>query len=259
MNSITDKNICRKHLREDDDELYEEFESGKSGKRMRLDSIFEGLSLSGEKPTNSRSSGSILEVHPSLKLKYSISKAKIRSDKVVEEGELNSFIASKLYSHFRELYSEQGALIPWYSPYWIIIYHFQRWVLRLFNRFYRKYHQRIGAQTVKPFRDFGSLLDMVNSPSASFGWPDLQRVLAEEGRLEWLRLQKRMKSRLQKRKKLENDEFSELTRDLSYNYWDKLKYLGEDVNMFDYEGQDQRHEMKIEELVSDTESMEIDE
>ncbi|CAH2355760.1 hypothetical protein CLIB1423_33S00364 [[Candida] railenensis] len=240
---LSDDNKRRKHPREDDVDLEYDFD-----KRLKLTSESEEMedaaSETQEGPRRQNESNTKYSLNPSLKLKYSITKPNIyresnSSSNVGSLGsslsgpEVSDFIANKLYSHFYTIYLSKAALIKWYNSRWMIVYHFQKWVLRLFNRFYRKYIKKIGGSNkIKLFSEFNSILDMIGSSHINFQWSDLMRILTEENYLENVRLRKRAKARDDK-KQLQSNQDGEIIEDHSYNYWDRLKGIDKDVNMFD--------------------------
>lgn len=259
---LSDGNRKRKHYREDDDlDLEHEFD-----KRLKINSESEEYDedaiFDAEERTKKQNDISTkYSLNPSLKLKYSISKPSINRDgtgsstigslgSTLSGPEVNDFIASKLYLHFHSIYISKAALVKWYNSRWLIVYHFQKWVIRLFNRFYKKYIKKIGGTgRVKLYSDFNSILDMINSESVNFQWNDLMRILNEENYLEGIRLQKKAISRTEK-EQLKRVLADKIIEDHSYSYWDRLKGIDKDVNMFDGDvGQDSTSCTKLEELL----------
>lgn len=185
----------RKHPRDfDDDEFERDFE-----KRLRLD----------PRPRASAPSGPII---------YGVSKPL-----TVPTPDINSFVASRLYLHFNQVYAAQATLIPWYNPHFVVVYHFQRWVLRLFNRFYKKFCARSGVKA-KAYRSFAQVMALLHN-TAGFTWADMERVLREEAYLE----RRKLHLRLLSRRHAEDDE---KLHDVAYDYWDKVR-LDDDVAMLE--------------------------
>lgn len=257
---LSDDNKRRKHPREDDIDLEYDFD-----KRLKLTSESEDVEDATpgtqEGPRRQNESNTKYSLNPSLKLKYSITKPNIYRESnsgsnigslgsSLSGPEVSDFIANKLYLHFYTVYISKAALIKWYNSRWMIVYHFQKWALRLFNRFYRKYIKKIGgSQKIKVFSDFNSILDMISSTHINFQWSDLIRILTEENHLENVRLRRRARAR-DDRKQLQSNQADEIVEDHSYNYWDRLKGIEKDVNMFDVEMlQESDTNNKFEELL----------
>lgn len=213
----------RKHRRDDDDELEREFE-----KKLKLgsDSIHEGDTETGAQVG--------FEINPNISFDKPLTEHSHNGDILGLSGiHTDTDIANKMYQHFRDIYVGNSAIIPWYSLYWMIIYHLQIWTLRLFNRFYRKYHKRVGISNVKPFRSFGQIIDLIDLKKSNFQWSDLSQILDEENYLERRRLHKKEISRKKDRIKKLDEEDTIDHESVKYNYWDRLRNFDRDVNMFD--------------------------
>lgn len=240
----------KKHPRE-----YDECDQGtaldRSGKRIKLDSLLdslkiddstadknEGLSpIQENKSHNERSSykPSSYIVNSSLKLKpYSIYKKSSSStfssiaSGAGSNSDLNPYIAERLYLHFKNVYQSKCALILWYRPYYLIAYHFQRWVTRLFNRFIRKYNTVHPDKNLLPLYVHGRLMDMIKLSKGPVNYTQYISILLHENKIE----QKALKTKREQREAKLFSESEGINGTMGYNYWDK-KAKDKDFDMAD--------------------------
>ena len=125
-------------------------------------------------------------------------------------------------------------MIKWYNPQWIVIYHLQKWVVRLFHRFYKAYHENLGLKP-KPIRSYTQIMDMINSKSSQFKLSHLISVLHEENNIEQLNLARKRDKHSKSERVIDLDEKElEILGNISYNYWDTIKPTEDDIDMFDF-------------------------
>lgn len=175
-----------------------------TAKRVHLDVLFDGLLLRDEVPKKTPTK---CVINPGIKLtKYSVGKPSRDTSTPVD-----SFIADKLREHFHHVMQAGSSVIRWYLPYVLIVYLFQQWTLRLFNRFLRRYCHRHGVK-FRAFKFYDKVLGLVANPQVQFTYEDLKSILSQENELEMLRL---------RFDRTQHEE--EQLLDIKYNYWDRLE------------------------------------
>lgn len=240
----------KKHPRE-----YDECDQGsaldRNGKRIKLDSLLENLSIddsaankneelapiqenkSNNERTSSRPNSYV--VNSSLKLRpYSIykkSSSSVFSSIASGSGgspELSPYITEKLYLHFKNVYQSKCALIRWYRPYYLIAYHFQRWVTRLFNRFIKKYNMLHPDKNLLALYVHWRLMEMIKLSKSSVDYTQYISILLHENKIE----QKAFKTKREQREAKLSAESEGSNVIVEYNYWDK-KAKDKDCDMAD--------------------------
>lgn len=189
---------------------------------------------SSPKPPNDSPSYS---VNPSLKLnKYSVFKPSSSSTPGSSSNSIDSYITDRLMEHFQNIIQLGNTLIHWYRPFSLIVYRFQKWTLRLFNRFLRKYNalqnnNNIGYKKFRPFKFYYKIMNLINSKEINFTYQDLINILDQETKLELEIIKKKRISREESNKNSDN-EYSDINiQELKYNYWDRLPGLNKDLEM----------------------------
>lgn len=240
----------KKHSRSYE-ENEDSYDLAKNGKRIKLDNLLQELSLDDDdidvkskKATHSfiESKASKLSqqtdyvVNPSINLKsYSVFKKSSSPPPTINSPNINSYVMEKLVQHFHTLYNSKSALIQWYKPHLILSYHFENWVIRLFNRFIRKYNKRSNGIPIKKFKFYSKIMNLINLKEISFTYNDLLLILEQENKLEELKLNRKRKIRdYNKEKDSDTDEKDDKTfENIKYNYWDTLRGVNKDFEMID--------------------------
>lgn len=250
MNHEYNSNHSKKHPRsvdESDEDLF----AIKSGKRLRLDKAFQSLNLdlqllqllqyvhdlqhvhnihpsstSSDPPTPSDPShpADPLEINPSVTNKFQFGNTITTID---------DYLTHKMMQDYSTMVNSSGQIIPKYQPELLVIYHFQKWVTRLFNRFLAKYN-RINDTKIPKFKNFFKIITVIQSHQYNFSYKDLFDVVFQESELELKAVIDRLsrpKSALE-----EIEEESVTFNDIKYNYWDTIQGLDVDIEM--EEGQD---------------------
>lgn len=176
-----------------------------SSKRIRLDSLFSSLSLDDRKE---------LEVNPGL-------------DHTPSTDDINSYIVKKLALQYMDAQKARMSLVKYYDWRILVVYNFQRWVLRLFNRFWRRYNRAHDRKQFKTFRFYHQIMDLL-SQTRSITLNHLASILDQENRFEQLQLKRRQQARTDKEEAL-------LHKDLGYNYWDTFEGFDSDEEMMEIE------------------------
>lgn len=207
------------HSDEDDDS------TDSSGKRVKLDSMFLSLSL-GEDNDDSTDRGAgkknlNYEINPTITAKYGGIQKRSSTPHISSRTFLiNSFLNEKLNEHLNELFIQSLGLISWYDYRFLIVYWYQKWFVKLFNRFVKKYNQRNGT-SIERFKTYDKILQLVRDGLLSN--IDLFNIIRQENHLEIQRLQVKQEKR-QRRKDSEKWKLEqEVYKDLQYTYWDTLK------------------------------------
>lgn len=241
----------KKHSRSYEEDNEDSYDLAKNGKRIKLDNLLQELSLDDDdidvkskKATHSfiESKASKLSqqtdyvVNPSINLKsYSVFKKSSSPPPTINSPNINSYVMEKLVQHFHTLYNSKSALIQWYKPHLILSYHFENWVIRLFNRFIRKYNKRSNGIPIKKFKFYSKIMNLINLKEISFTYNDLLLILEQENKLEELKLNRKGKIRdYNKEKDSYTDEKDDKTfENIKYNYWDTLRGVNKDLEMID--------------------------
>lgn len=264
----------KKHSRSYEEDNEDSYDLAKNGKRIKLDNLLQELSLDDDdidvkskKATHSfiESKASKLSqqtdyvVNPSINLKsYSVFKKSSSPQPTINSPNINSYVMEKLVQHFHTLYNSKSALIQWYKPHLILSYHFENWVIRLFNRFIRKYNKRSNGIPIKKFKFYSKIMNLINLKEISFTYNDLLLILEQENKLEELKLNRKGKIRdYNKEKDSYTDEKDDKTfENIKYNYWDTLRGVNKDFEMIDELSKDNSDtdSPKVYEVVEPTQS-----
>lgn len=233
-------------------------------KKIKLHGLFESLSLNDDKPAQSVSDPVILpdigktnktptfkqkktsagieikgkninnlEVNPNINVgRYSVFKTSSSSSPSPNTvTNIDVYVSEKLMEHFQNVISSSNQVIKWYLQFFVLTYVFQKWTLRLFNRFLKKYNARLKQEEpnnpgYRPFKFFYKITNLISNPDTNFTFADLMSILIQESQLEVLRLRKRRQD------KLKSDSDIELQlKDIKYNYWDRVPDLAKDLEM----------------------------
>ncbi|CAH6722049.1 hypothetical protein CLIB1444_08S00694 [[Candida] jaroonii] len=174
-------------------------------KKIRLDNIFKNLTIS-DKPK--------FEINPQIKTFND------------EKEDLNTYIADKLMETFAAKIHKDSQVIKRYNRYYLVIYHFQKWILRLFNRFITNYN-KFNTPKLPRFKNFVKLLKFIDVNQYNFTYNDLLNLVLKENSVELNKL-------LSKQQK--NDKIKELDdldyEEIKYNYWDRFQSF-EGTDMMD--------------------------
>lgn len=249
--SNREKTIKKKHSRSYEEDNDNSINLERDGKRIKLDNLLLGLSLDegiNKTPSNklthsfieSKSPNQLLQsnyvINPNIKLKpYSVFKKSTSPSLPNNVPSINSYVAERLLKHFHTIYDSKSSLIRWYKPYFLILYHFHNWVLRLFNRFIRKYNKKFSGKPIRGFNLYSRIMDLINLKDINFTYDDLSNILAQENKLEALKINKRINER--NNRKTGNieiiDEDNIDYEKIRYNYWDSLQGVNKDLEMID--------------------------
>lgn len=267
--------LNRKHSRS-----YEGESDGGGPKRIKLDSLFNNLKIgdddvkdeqnvdlngipaSAMKDMDSDNDTDLEEgflvnnskfvINPKLK-NHMIFKKSPSPKKNVQSLDINSYISNKIISHFNILAHSNLAVIKAYNPKFLLIYRFQKWMIKLFNRFISKYnkHNFVKIQRVK---SYDKIISLIRQNNISF--QQLVEVIIQENHLSLLQL----KQRQEQSKADAAREFDvNVYNGISYKYWDNLKF-DNDIEMSDLSPQKVEEIHEDENLESDQDiEMEIDE
>lgn len=173
-------------------------------KKIRLDNIFKNLTISDEPK---------FEINPQIKTFQE------------EKDNLNTYIADKLMESFVAKIHKDSQVIKRYNMFYLLIYHFQRWILRLFNRFVTNYN-KFNTPKLPHFKNFAKLLKFIDINQFNFTYNDLIQLILRENTMELNKLQL---------KQQHNDKIKELDdldyEEIKYNYWDKFQGYEMDIMM----------------------------
>lgn len=251
-----ERKIYKKHPRSYEENAESSYEHG--GKRMKLDNLLLELSLNdeGRNQKNRRTTHAFIEdkvtkksqetdyvVNPSISLKpYSIFKKSSSPTTPTTYPSVNSYVVEKLVQHFHTIYNSKSALILWYNPHFLLIYHFEVWVLRLFNRFIRKYNKRSESKPIGKFKFYSKIMNLVHLDHVQFSYDDLLHILDQETKLEAIHLKEKSdarkndtKSKLSKSSTKDDKHFE----NIKYDYWDTLRDTNSEVDMADAQSIDE--------------------
>lgn len=173
-----------------------------SSKRIHLDNLFQTLSLDDPEELNISEVGHI----PTT-------------------DDINSYIVKKLAIQYINAQKARFALIKYYDWRFLVVYYFQRWVLRLFNRFWRRYNRSIGRKLLKVFRSYHQVMEVLNL-TKSLTLQHFASILDQENRFEQQQLVRRSKARADR-------EDASLLKDVAYNYWDTFEHFDCDQEMME--------------------------
>ncbi|KAI5969304.1 hypothetical protein CANMA_001624 [Candida margitis] len=203
----------------------------RAGKRIKLDTLFKNLKLDENKPAGSSSNGKEKEYFlPNFKspLGGGIFKTK-PAPRSYTSSHLDSFINDRIVNHFQNIITSGLKVIPWYNYRFLVLYRLQKWFVKLFNRFIRKYNTKNNS-SIRPFKNHEQIIQLVRDGLLS--WNDLRNIINEENKLEIKRLSLKEEKRQAKKDDKMIEEETETFKELGYNYWDNLKF-DKDLDMLD--------------------------
>lgn len=211
--------MSKKHGRFEDneDEVFDEARKGV--KRVKLDQLFDGLSISDNEIKQDH-----LFINPQInQIPFSDNK----------NEDINFYIGEKLYQKYQESLSAKISVIKWYDYKLLLVKKFQTWCIRMFNSFLKKYNLKNHLKIPK-VRSYDKLLRLIEGKLTI---RQLFDIIMQENSLSMINLQKKY---INKRNKLENDNLT-LLYTLRYNYWDNIK-LDKDWEMDDAQEEEQDRE-----------------
>lgn len=200
----------RKHARSFEDDYH-------CGKRVKLDNLFSELKLS-DGPDKEDS----LVVNPQIK-QYSVFK---KTNVGGSNTPINSYIAEKLINHFNNVITSSMAVLPWYNSRFVVLFHFQKWAVRLFNKFISTYNVRNNTR-IRRVKDMDRLMKMIRDNNLTDH--DFFNIILQENEILLAKL-------ADKKNRMKQKEYELLEDDLQvkYNYWDTIK-IDNDMDMTDAE------------------------
>ncbi|EMG48771.1 hypothetical protein SBY92_004088 [Candida maltosa Xu316] len=228
--------MSRKHARSDDDEEEELYDN--SGKRVKLDTLLQNLSIDEDDDKDKH-----------VKAEYHINPNILLSNQKTDSytySNLTSKLNGIIADHFKDVLHAGLQVIPWYNSKFLIIYHYRQWFVKLFNRFIKQYNEKHHT-SIKNFPTCEKILQLVKDNMLTL--QELKNIIAQENNLELQRLQ------LKQEMRRSNKRFEELSsernayKDLSYNYWDNLKF-DKDLDMLD-SSDDELDGSKVEDIPID--------
>ena len=208
----------------------------RSGKRIKLDTLFDGLKLNDDKSANSTVKSTKSEyVLPNFKTPFGGGIFKTKSaPRTYTSSQLDSYVNERIVNHFQNIITSGLKVISWYDYRFLVLYRLQRWLVKLFNRFIKKYNAKNNS-SIRAFKSHEQILQLVRDGLMS--WTDLGNIINEENKLESKRLLLKEEKRQAKQNTKKIEEETEAYRDLGYNYWDNLKF-DKDLDMLDADEMD---------------------
>lgn len=194
-------------------------------KRIRLDDLFDSLHIGGDNvPRGGRLlTNNIHENDNDVDLEdENEADEELFIPNYTYPSKFDMFLQSKINRQFNEEMESDFQLIIWYDPRWVMIYHFQRWVVRLFNRFVARYNKHNGT-AIPRVRRYDKILRLVETRQLTPG--EMENIINNETQLELQELARKDARRLKKSAKLEE------LQDTSYNYWDRGGVFDRDIDM----------------------------
>lgn len=173
---------------------HRQYEDEPRAKRTKLDNLFGNLRLDDRD----------FKINPQVS-NYSIFKKPQAPTNGVHN--LNSYIVDKLVSHFNQTTIAKFQLLKGYNPKALVAYRFQKWSVKMFNRFIRKYNQRNKA-TVLTVRSYERMLQLAEENGVS--GDELLNIILQENEVELSRLK--------------NIKETEEVQRMGYNYWDTIHF-----------------------------------
>lgn len=224
----------RKHRRLDFEE--EELLAARFGKKLRLDNSSKyqpGIDINRPLGIPEHQ----IEINPRVSIEFQYGSSTTSIDE---------YLTKKMMDDYKSMLHTNGQIIQKYQPEVLVIYHFQKWVTRLFNRFIAKYN-RINGTKIPRFQSFFKIINVINSQQYNFSYSDLFEVVLRESDLEL----KAVTARLSKPKTaLEEIEEESLTfNDIRYDYWDSIHGL--DATMDDIEMSDADNDVQMQQQPND--------
>lgn len=179
------------------------------GKKIRLDSFFQDLSLEETDYYKPVDVNSKFEINPSIKT-FGFSH---------ETKDDLGYLAEKLMQGYVNTVQRDFKMIKYYHIGKILYYHLQRWIVRMFNSFALQYNE-VRATKMPKFKTFSKMMKFIEANGVLF--QNLLSLAIEQNRIELRNLETWAKN-----KKIQELDYTEL----KYDYWDKIK--PEDLVMSD--------------------------
>lgn len=201
-----------KHKRTEDDEVE------RHGKRVKLDAMLRNLSLEDVEE----------EEDPEFIINPQV--PTFNYDTEPPKPPMDKYLAEQFNAATRERFQVVKRMLPLA----LVAYRFQRWCLRMFNKFIQQYNVRhnSGVRRLRTYEQM-ILLARENEVSAADFWT----IIMKENAMELLRLANKKR----------NDLRVAFTN-MGYNYWDTVR-LDKDIDMWD----------RVEELTPTNSDMDLDE
>ncbi|KAK6202492.1 uncharacterized protein RJT21DRAFT_20075 [Scheffersomyces amazonensis] len=231
--------ISRKHQRsseesaseygEEDEDLLTSFHGNK---RIKLDNLFDDLSLkdnnNNHKPTDDAEIPELVEDDTFISENKYIVSNKIQSFQFLKELEeddnissLNQYFSNKLYENYKQYINSHLKVIKWYNFKFLIVYVFQKWCVKLFNKFIKKFNQQNNSKIPK-FSSYEKIIRLIREGKLTID--DYFTILLNENNLDMIELKKRQARRRQRIEIANSVEDNLDIKDIKYTYWDNIKF-----------------------------------
>ncbi|CAN3373340.1 hypothetical protein DIURU_001285 [Diutina rugosa] len=135
----------------------------------------------------------------------------------------DNYIQNRINKEYTEEIEKSYQLIKWFNPRVLLIYRWQMWMVRLFNRFIQKFNEKNGTRLPR-IKRYDKIIRLV--ANGQLTRDELVNIIAQETNLELIDIRRRRLRRQRKDEKAKIQEF----KDLSYNYWDNLG-IDRDIEM----------------------------
>lgn len=205
---------------------WDEDDGGDGGtKRPRFERAFEGLKLD-ERPPQKQDVIPIVqyEVNDNTGANpFSLANEADNKFSYYSPG-TTAYVAERMLSQYHEMMQSRHQLIRPYNSQLLVAYRFQTWVVRMFNRFIRRYNEAHQTR-IKPLQSYYKLMVMVEQGQIDFG--EMVRIVFEENGIELRRL------RLKFDKRPSSDSLDQNC--LHYDYWVRNNVEIGDMDMADSE------------------------
>ncbi|KAG7193806.1 uncharacterized protein KQ657_000499 [Scheffersomyces spartinae] len=196
----------------------EDYELNVGTKRVRLESIFESLKLDEQ---SSRSKGD--EIKPVIRYDVNENMAVGETNNIYPSGS-SAYVAKRMLSQYQEMMQSRHQLIRPYNGQLMIAYRFQLWVVRMFNKFIRRYNESHQTR-IRPLQSYYKLMTLVDQQQITM--EEIMRIVLKENAIELQRLQ------LKFDKQSSSDSLDQSC--LHYNYWVRNNVDLGDIDMSDSE------------------------
>lgn len=135
----------------------------------------------------------------------------------------DNYIQNRINKEYTEEIEKSYQLIKWFNPRVLLIYRWQMWMVRLFNRFIQKFNEKNGTRLPR-IKRYDKIIRLV--ANGQLTRDELVNIIAQETNLELIDIRRRRLRRQRKDEKAKIQEF----KDLLYNYWDNLG-IDRDIEM----------------------------
>lgn len=186
-------------------------------KKIRLDTLLERLTLEPKS-----------KIRPS----YTVNPLLEKNTKGEKRVTIDELISERIIKEYQNKVLEDYAVIKWVLPLYLIMFHFQRWVKRLFNNFVREFNEsNPQRKPVRLFRDYGKIMSLVHDPQVQLSARDLGSILSTQNAAERRKLQLKNDKKMDSARLQEIHDEEQLARECKYTYWDKVASLPEEDGM----------------------------